>query len=438
MPTKMMCNYPPEEELGLIKKTVSVFEEVLGEPLRGWRTCFASHHTIDLLLEHFSFEWDASLWNDDLPYVIEGHGNKLLEIPFSQYGDASLAIQITNPAPVNPFCTWHTNTPSFIAHALRAQFNALYERGADQPGADAAVGTRLHFRPSLAGEGVDVFIAFAKQHDGVVFTTHDEVRSWCMKNYLMRDAPLSGETDMRLLKPIVALLCLGAALVLPSLLARAETFPSRGIKIISPHPPGVATDVLGRALAQRLAESFGVPVIVENRPGANGIIAAGTVAKADPDGYTILITSGSHILVAHGPNLPFDVLKDFTPVTQLAASYGLALITNLPVKNVQELVALAKSKPGQLTYATNGVGNITHVAGLLFDARNGTKNDSGSVRNTPNLTNDVVAGTVDMTFFGGRRGTAREGREDQSPRPHRTAPRSRSAGHADAAGARLS
>jgi tripartite-type tricarboxylate transporter receptor subunit TctC len=204
---------------------------------------------------------------------------------------------------------------------------------------------------------------------------------------------------MRLLTSVVAMLCIGATLILPSLSAHSDEFPSRGIKIISPHPPGVATDVLGRALAQNLTESLGVSVIVEDRPGANGIIAAGTVAKADPDGYTILITSGSHIANAFTTkNLPFDVLKDFVPVTQLAASYGLALITNLPVKNVQELVTLAKSKPGQLTYATNGVGNITHIAGLLFDARNGTKMTPVPY-NTPNLTNDVVAGTVDMTFF---------------------------------------
>jgi peptidoglycan/xylan/chitin deacetylase (PgdA/CDA1 family) len=180
---EMMCNYPPEEELGLIRKTVSVFEDVLGERLRGWRTCFASHHTIDLLLEHFSFEWDASLWNDDLPYMIEGHGNKLLEIPFSQYGDAALAIQITNPAPVNPFCTWHTNTPSFIANALRAQFNALYERGADRPVLmPLSVHDFIFGRPSRA-KVLDEFIAFAKEHEGVVFTTHDEVRCWCLKDY---------------------------------------------------------------------------------------------------------------------------------------------------------------------------------------------------------------------------------------------------------------
>jgi tripartite-type tricarboxylate transporter receptor subunit TctC len=179
----------------------------------------------------------------------------------------------------------------------------------------------------------------------------------------------------------------------------AQPFPSRGIKIVSPHPPGVATDILGRALAQKLTDSLGVPVILENRPGANGIIAATAIAKAEPDGSTIHITTGGHIANAFvTKSLPYDVLKDFAPVTQLAASYGLALITNLPVNSVQELVTLARQKPGTLTYATNGVGNITHIAGLLFDARSGTKMIPVPY-NTPNLTGDVVAGTVDMTFF---------------------------------------
>jgi peptidoglycan/xylan/chitin deacetylase (PgdA/CDA1 family) len=180
---EMMCNYPPEEELRLIKKTVSVFEDVLGEKLRGWRTCFASHHTIDLLLEHFDFEWDASMWNDDLPYMIEGHGNRLLEIPFSAYSDASLTIQITNPTPVNPFCTWHTNTPRFVAQAMKAQFDALYARGTEQQVLmPLSVHDFIFGRPSRS-KVLDEFIAYAKQHDGVVFTTHDEVRGWCMKDY---------------------------------------------------------------------------------------------------------------------------------------------------------------------------------------------------------------------------------------------------------------
>ena len=120
--------------------------------------------------------------------------------------------------------------------------------------------------------------------------------------------------------------------------ASAETYPDRTIKIISPHPVGVATDILGRALAEKFSARFHQPVIVENRPGANGVIAAGAVAKAAPDGYTLHITSGAHTANAFvQKNLPYDVLKDFTPVSQVAASYGLALITNLPVNAVPEL-----------------------------------------------------------------------------------------------------
>ena len=189
------------------------------------------------------------------------------------------------------------------------------------------------------------------------------------------------------------------ALVLAATPAAADEYPSRTIKIISPHPVGVATDIIGRALAVKLSESLGQPVVLENRPGANGQIAAGVVAKAEPDGYTIHITTNLHVANAFvAKSLPYDVLKDFAPVTQFGTSYGLALITNLPVNSVPELIALAKQKPGKLTYATNGVGNITHVAGLLFDARTGTQMLAVPY-NTPNLTSDVMTGTVDLTFY---------------------------------------
>jgi tripartite-type tricarboxylate transporter receptor subunit TctC len=157
--------------------------------------------------------------------------------------------------------------------------------------------------------------------------------------------------------------------------------------------------VLARPLAQQLNASLGQPVIVENRPGANGILATGMVAKAPADGYTLLITSGSHIANAHvSKNLTYDVIKDFEPITQLSASYGLALITNLPVKSVAELVALAKKRPGELTYATNGAGNVTHIAGLLLEMKSGIKMIPVPY-NTPALTADVVSGTVDMAFL---------------------------------------
>jgi peptidoglycan/xylan/chitin deacetylase (PgdA/CDA1 family) len=180
---EMMCNYPPQQERKFIEKTVSVFQDLLGERLRGWRTCFASHNTIDILLEHFDFEWDASLWNDDLPYVIEGHGKKILEIPFSSYSDAALAIQITKPAPATPFGTWHSNTPEFIFRAMKSQFDALYERGAEKPVLmPLTVHDFIVGRPSRSTVLGD-FITYAKQFEGVVFATHDEVSAWWRRNY---------------------------------------------------------------------------------------------------------------------------------------------------------------------------------------------------------------------------------------------------------------
>jgi peptidoglycan/xylan/chitin deacetylase (PgdA/CDA1 family) len=180
---EMMCNYPPEEDLALIRKTVQVFEDVLGQRIRGWRTCFASYHTLDLLLEHFDFVWDASIWNDDLPYLIEGHGKTILEIPFHAYGDAALAVQITNPAPATPYCTWHTNTPRFIFNTLKAQFDALYERSARAPVLmPLSVHDFIMGRPSRA-KPLDDFIAYAKQFEGVVFATHDQICEWWGRNY---------------------------------------------------------------------------------------------------------------------------------------------------------------------------------------------------------------------------------------------------------------
>ena len=180
---------------------------------------------------------------------------------------------------------------------------------------------------------------------------------------------------------------------------RADDYPSRVIKLICPFSVGISTDILARGLAQKLSEGLGQSVIVENRPGANGIIAAGNVAKATPDGHTFLITTGSHTANPHvTKDLSYDAIKDFAPITQLAGSYGLALISNLPVKSVAELVELAKKKPGQLSYAMAGVGNLTHVAGLLFEARAGIKMVAVPY-NTPNLTTDVLTGTVDLTFI---------------------------------------
>jgi tripartite-type tricarboxylate transporter receptor subunit TctC len=200
----------------------------------------------------------------------------------------------------------------------------------------------------------------------------------------------------RMLAAMMAL----AALAMTATGAAAQDYPNRTIRIICIHPVGITSDIIARALAQKLNEALGQPVIVENRPGANGIVAANMVAKAEPDGYTMLITSGSHVANAHvGKDIAYHPINDFAPITHLTSSYGLALITNLPVNSVAELVELAKKKPGQLSYATNGAGNITHIAGLLMEQRAGIKMIAVPY-NTPNMVTDVIAGTVDMMFVG--------------------------------------
>ncbi|HXF55903.1 MAG TPA: polysaccharide deacetylase family protein [Hyphomicrobiaceae bacterium] len=173
----------PHQELEVMRKTVRVFEDMMGHHLRGWRTCAKSHVTLDLLLEHFDFQWDASVWNDDLPYLIEGYGRSFMEVPFSVYSDAAYSKAAGNLQQINRFNTWEWNTPDVVAQIMRDQFDALYERGAEQAVLmPMTVHDFITGRPSRA-KLFDDFLTYAKQHEGVVFTTHDEVRKWWLANY---------------------------------------------------------------------------------------------------------------------------------------------------------------------------------------------------------------------------------------------------------------
>jgi tripartite-type tricarboxylate transporter receptor subunit TctC len=188
------------------------------------------------------------------------------------------------------------------------------------------------------------------------------------------------------------------AILLSGASVRAEDYPNRPIKIVCIHPVGITTDLLARALASKISETLGQPVVVENRPGANGIIAAGVVAKSPPDGYTMLMTSSAHVGNAHvRKDLTFDTLNDFSPITMLGGSYGLVLVTALPVKSLAELIELGKKKT--LTYSTNGAGNTTHIAGLLLEKRTGLMM-TAIPYNTNNMITDVISGNVDFMFFG--------------------------------------
>jgi len=147
-----------------------------------------------------------------------------------------------------------------------------------------------------------------------------------------------------------------------------DNYPNRAIKIVVPFPPGGATDIIARVIGQRVSEQVGQPVVIENKAGANGNIAADTVAKAAPDGYTILYNTSSIALSpALYKNLSYNVLTDFSPVI-LTSVVPLMLTVNmaLPVKNIQEFVALLKSRPNAYAYGSAGSGNITHLGSFLF------------------------------------------------------------------------
>ncbi len=164
---------------------------------------------------------------------------------------------------------------------------------------------------------------------------------------------------------IAVTLALGTMLGAISLNAAAQSYPTKPIRVVIPWPIGGITDVITRAVSLHLTDVFGQPVIVENRPGAGGTLGAGLVAKAPPDGYTLLMHDvASHSISANlYSKLPYDTLKDFEPITLVAGS-PMILVANpsLNVRTLSELIALAKSKPGQLNYASSGNGAINHLA----------------------------------------------------------------------------
>ena len=193
-----------------------------------------------------------------------------------------------------------------------------------------------------------------------------------------------------------------AALLLAATPVVAQTYPSKTITIIVPAAPGGVTDQLGRALAKHFAEAWGQQAVVENKPGANNQIAAEYVAKQPADGYTLFI--GPEVTFVVNPSLysklNYDPVKDFTPITGLVTiNHALILNPAVPAKNVKELIALAKQKPGELNYGTFGVGSSGHLNMELFQTLAGVKMQAVHYKGaTPALT-DVIAGHIQLMFI---------------------------------------
>lgn len=178
-------------------------------------------------------------------------------------------------------------------------------------------------------------------------------------------------------------------------------WPSRPIRMIVPFTAGGSLDIVARTVAENLGKALGTTVVVDNRAGANGIIGNGMVAKAAPDGYTMLMTTGAFTGSAvMYKKLPYDPAKDFAPVTQIARSYGLVLAVNNDVAadNLKQFIALAKARPQNMNFSSSGQGNITHLAGALFNHLAGTEIQHVPYKGSAPAFQDVVSKQMTMTF----------------------------------------
>jgi tripartite-type tricarboxylate transporter receptor subunit TctC len=184
-------------------------------------------------------------------------------------------------------------------------------------------------------------------------------------------------------------------------LAHAQTWPGKAVHVIVPVSIGGTTDLLARTVGQALSQATGQPFVVENKTGAAGAIGSAEVAHAAPDGYTLLVgTTSTHSIAPHvTPRLPYNVVDDFTPIALLAESNNLLLVSpSLPVKNMSELVALARAKPGYVTYASSGIGSWGHLSFELLSSQAGITMTHIPYRGTGSSIADLSTGTVNLAL----------------------------------------
>jgi tripartite-type tricarboxylate transporter receptor subunit TctC len=184
--------------------------------------------------------------------------------------------------------------------------------------------------------------------------------------------------------------------------AMAQAYPNKPIKLIVPFAPGGFTDVVARILGQKLSISLGQPFVIENKAGAGSTIGTDFVAKAAPDGYTLVMVSTTHVISpAIYPKLPYDPIKSFTPVGKLVDSaYVLLVNPKVPANNVAEFIALAKASPDKIHYASSGNGSSQHLMGGMFASMTGVKMKHVPYKGSGGAANDLVAGVVESSFAG--------------------------------------
>lgn len=178
-----------------------------------------------------------------------------------------------------------------------------------------------------------------------------------------------------------------------------STYPVKPIRFIVPYPPGGTTTPLARMIGEKFTESWGQPVLVDNRGGGNTIIGTEIAARAAPDGYTILLVLQTHVVVPSLLPTPYDAIRDFTPVGTVSSSeYALVLHPSVPAANLQEFIALVRAKPGALNYASSGGGTTNHLSAALFEARTGTKMQHVPYKGSGPALTDLMGGQVQLYF----------------------------------------
>lgn len=202
------------------------------------------------------------------------------------------------------------------------------------------------------------------------------------------------------MKTVHCVACSLAVALGASVPAQAQSYPTKSIRLIVPYAPGGIVDYIGRLMGQRLAESVGQTVVVDNRPGAGGVIGIEIASRANGDGYTVVIMDPAIVInPSLLPKVPYDLHKDLVPVTILSDSpLVLAINAKVPAKTVQELVQLAKSQPGKLSFASAGVGTTPHMAGEMFKARIGQNIVHVPYKGSGPAMTDLIGGQVQMTF----------------------------------------
>jgi tripartite-type tricarboxylate transporter receptor subunit TctC len=194
-----------------------------------------------------------------------------------------------------------------------------------------------------------------------------------------------------------------ATLALTGSHALAQSYPSKPIRVVVPYAAGGTSDILARQIGPKLTETFGQPVIVENKPGANGNVGAEFVAKSAPDGYTLLLTDVGGLVISASvyPNLPFDPAKDFSPIVMVSYSpHVLAVHPSVQAKDVRDLIAMAKAHPGKLNFAISGIGGAPHLAGIEFAQRTGVNWTYIPYKGGSDAVTGVVGGQAHVLFNG--------------------------------------